>query len=129
LGFGVKVVNKPTKHMNIVIEKLIIIKHKIRLKNLMYWLMMIVCVINSVVFVYKLLIDIQNVTALWQLGVPLDLALYSGVVGIMCEYHPTHTQYLRDRHDKMLDQGLSVIILLTILNTFVVIYAMHSHSH
>jgi len=108
--------------MNVIVEKLIIVKKTIRLRNMMYWLMIILCVFNSGVFIYKLLIDIQNVTAMWQLGVPFMMALYTGIIGIMCEYRPRNTELQRRHDDMVMDRGLQLLVLLTVVNIIVVIY-------
>lgn len=68
------------------------------------------------IFMYKLLIDIQAVNALWQLGLPLDVALYAGILGIMCEYRPRNTQAQIEHDDTVLNQGLACLILLTVAN-------------
>lgn len=108
--------------MNVIVEKLLIVKKTIRLRNITYWLMMILCVVNGGVFIYKLLIDIENVTAMWQLGVPFMMALYTGIIGIMCEYRPRNTELQRRHDDVIMNGGLLSIVMLTVFNILVVIY-------
>jgi hypothetical protein len=98
--------------MNVIIQKMIVIKQSFRVRNMMYWMMMVICIINSVLFVYRLLIDIHNVVSLWQLGVPLEMALYSGIIATMIETDD-------DRH---LNKGLASLILLTVFNALLIVY-------
>ncbi len=94
---------------------------KITFRNFSYWMMVILCISQCGLFLYRILIDIQAVKSIWQLGVPFEIALYSGILGIMLEYRPLKTQ-IQINHDRSIKRlGLNTLILLTIANAFIII--------
>lgn len=98
--------------MNVIIQKLIVVRQSFRIKDMLYWMLMVICIINGILFLYRLLIDIHSVVALWQLGLPLEMALYSGIIAMMMETD-------NERH---LNKGLASLILLTIFNVLLIVY-------
>lgn len=96
------------------------------MRNVCYWMMMILCIIGSITFLYKILIDIQSVMSLWELGIPLNIAIYSGILAIMCEYRERITPQQIKRDQKIMDDGLNNITYVTIANAMLLCIAMFS---
>lgn len=94
---------------------------KLRIGHIFYLMFCILCLINGLVFIYKLLIDIQNVQHLYQLGIPLNLALYTGILAIMCEVRPRNTPQQIEYDDSIIDRGFNDLTLLSIINTIIII--------
>ena len=106
-----KIVTNSFRYMQ---TKQVVIK-QFKLRNMCYWMMMVVCVSNFGVFIYRLLIDIQNVKSMWELGVPAFVCLMSGVIGIMCEHRPRITEAQKRFDDRVMTHGLITIVLTTLL--------------
>lgn len=93
-------------------------------KNVVYYVLMITCITSCSIFLYKILFDIENVRTLWQLGIPGEIALYSGVLGIMCEARPRITESQRNFDDATRRMGLACVLLLTVFNILLIILAL-----
>lgn len=110
-----------------MVKKVLILKFSLR--SFIYWLMMILCVVGSITFIYKMLIDVQHVDNLMQLGYPLEIALYSGIMAIMCEYRPTFTPQQIKRDKAIVNQGYLCLLLITLANAILIVAAIFQQPH
>lgn len=99
-----------------IVEKLIIMTQQIRVKHMIYWLLWVFCIINGLVFSYRVFIDLDHVKLLWHLGVPAELAIITGTLAIMCEH---------DNNDKITNQGLAIISSLILFDVICMVLATH----
>jgi hypothetical protein len=109
-----------------MVKSVSIIKYTAR--NVMYWMMMFLCVSGGFVFIYKVLINPRTIKSMMDVMIPLEIALYCGILAIMCEFRPRKTQAQRDSDDKTLNNGLNNIILITLMNVVLLIIAIVSRD-
>lgn len=110
-----------------MVKKVLILKFSLR--SLTYWMMMILCIVGSITFIYKMLIDVQHVESLMELGYPLEIALYSGIIAIMCEHRPVYSPQQIKRDKAIVNQGYLCLLLITLANAILVIAAIFQQPH
>jgi uncharacterized membrane protein len=109
-----------------MLQKVAVIKFTMR--NVCYWMMLILCVVGAITFLYKVLLDIESITSWMSIGVPANIAIYCGILAIMCEYRPRTTPQQIKRDQEIIDNGFMNITLVTIANAILLVMSMVMNS-
>lgn len=99
---------------------------KISLRSFTCYSLYIISTIAGCIFMYRVMFDLSNVKTLYDLGIPLDVAIFSGILAIYCEEIQvvTQRQWRANRFQKR--EAIMMLSLWITMN--VILFILHQNN-